>query len=456
MTTWPIRLRLTLGYAAVMAVVLGLVGWYGYARLAAGLDADLDRELAQRVQDVSGPLSRPGSSLQQLLGRGYIEHGESFAELLTPSGRVLEATPTLRGRPLLRPAQAGGAATSKRLIDVEAAPGLDEPARLLAVPFMRSGRQLVLVVGATRENGLEVQRAVRGHLLVAGPLLLLISSGMAYLLAGRALRPVERMRRQAASMSTVAGRRLVVPESRDEIARLGHTLNDMLARLNASVEAERRFVSNASHELRTPLSLLRTELDLARLRPRTREDLQAAVDSASAEVDRLIGLANDLLVLARDHGSRLRLDRVDLVELVHDCLQRRTAEERERVTTVLEPSSEVLGDLPQLRRALDNLLDNALVHGGGRVRIDTVRCGHGVEVHVLDSGPGVDAQVLPHVFERFSHGATSRGSGLGLAVVADIARVHGGSAGLVNLDDGGADAWITLPNATAEPDAVPG
>jgi len=168
------------------------------------------------------------------------------------------------------PRQATRASASKTFIDIPEAPGLNEPARLLAVPFTLNGRDMVLVVGATRENGLETLAAVRARMLRAGPILLLVTSLMAYLLAAAALRPVERMRRQATHLNlTASGQRLSVPRTRDEIARLGETLNELLARVEMSVNRERRFVANASHELRTPLALLRTEFDLATRRPRT-------------------------------------------------------------------------------------------------------------------------------------------------------------------------------------------
>jgi hypothetical protein len=224
MRTLPVRLRLTLAYAAAMSVVLGLVGWYGYARLAAGLDADLDRELDQRAQDIAGPLGDPQDSLRELAAGGYVERGESFAELVTPGGAVVQATPTLGGARILTPAQAGRAASLRTTVDVPGVPGLDEPARLLAVPFHRNDQRIVLVVGATRENGLEVLRAVRTRLLVAGPALLLASSALAYLLAAGALRPVERMSRRAQGLTgTSSGQRLPCPRrvtsSRDSGAR---------------------------------------------------------------------------------------------------------------------------------------------------------------------------------------------------------------------------------------------
>ena len=439
-----LRIRLTLVFAVLMAAVLGGVGWWAYGRLASGFSADLNRELSQRAQDISGPLARPGITLSDLAGRGFIEHGESFAELLTPAGRVVEATATLRGRPLLSPADAASASRRTTFLDVPSAPGLNERARLLAAPFRRAdGRELVLVVGATRENGFEALDEIRQRMLTAGPALLLISSLLAYLLAAAALRPVERMRRQAAAMEAGTGHRLRVPEPHDEVRRLAETLNDLLARVDDAVERERRFLANASHELRTPLALLRTELDLAERRDRTRDELLDAVHSASGEVDRMVRLANDLLALSRDEGDGLHVLRepVDVAALLEAC----ATHSRRPVTVDVAAHPTVLADETRLRQVLDNLVDNAFGHGASTVTLSAAAVDGHVELHAVDDGPGFPEDLLPHAFDRFARAPGSRGAGLGLAIVAAVARAHGGTAGAVNRPSGGADVWVRLP-----------
>ena len=314
----PVRVRITLGFALAMALVLSVVGLVAYRQLAAGLSDDLNRELQQRAQDLTFPVSQPGSSLDSLAGSGFIERGESFAEVATVDGRVLQATATLHGRPLLSPVEAARAATGTIFLDRPNAPGLNEPARMLATTVLQSGRRVVLVVGDTRENGAEALRRVRTQLALGLPLLLLLTSALGYLLVGAALRPVEEMRRRAAGISGgPAGERLPVPPGNDAIARLGVTLNNLLARVNATLERERSFAANASHELRTPLALLRTELELAVRRPRPAEDLTRAIDSAVDEVDRLIRLAEDLLLLAStdDTGLPIAPEQVDVPPL---------------------------------------------------------------------------------------------------------------------------------------------
>ena len=169
----------------------------------------------------------------------------------------------------------------------------------------------------------EVLASLLGLLLVVGPLALLLAAFAGYRLAGAALRPVESMRREAAEISSeTSGRRLPVPEARDEVRRLGETLNEMLERLDEGLARERRFVADAGHELRTPLALLRTELELALRRERSPEELAAAIRSATEEVERLIRLAEALLVLDRTGDAPLRLEELDARELL-DAVARR-------------------------------------------------------------------------------------------------------------------------------------
>jgi two-component system OmpR family sensor kinase len=261
------------------------------------------------------------------------------------------------------------------------------------------------------------------------------------------------MRREAEAVSASRpGRRLPLPRADDEISRLGRTLNAMLGRLETALERERRFVSDASHELRTPLASLRTELELAHRRERTREELEAALRSAAEETERLSQLAEDLLVLARAQGGELpvRRERIRVDELLSDVKERfaqRAAEAGRPLETDADGVLELSADRLRTEQALGNLVENALRHGRGRIlllaRMDD---GH-VELHVRDEGPGFSAEFIEHAFEPFRRADPARsgpGAGLGLAIVDVIARAHGGAARAANLD-GGADAWLELP-----------
>jgi signal transduction histidine kinase len=288
----------------------------------------------------------------------------------------------------------------------------------------------------------------------------LLALAAGYWVASRALRPVEAMRARAAGISGAPpGGRLPIPEAHDELRRLGETLNDMLARIDAAIAHERAFVDDASHELRTPLTILTTELELARRGSRTAEELRAAIVSAEAEAARLTALADDLLVIARlDQGAPALatgpLDVADLLEGARDRVAGAAGRAGREVDVAEDTGLQVVGDPASLRRALHNLADNALAHGEGTIELSARRRDGVVELHVEDRGPGLGATFLPTAFERFSREDAARsgeGSGLGLSIARAVARAHGGDAHLANRPGGGADAWIVLP---AEPEPL--
>jgi len=291
----------------------------------------------------------------------------------------------------------------------------------------------------------EVLASLLALMLVVGPLALLLATYAGYRLAGAALRPVESMRREAAEISSAtSSRRLPVPAAQDEVRRLGETLNEMLARLDEGLLRERRFVADAGHELRTPLALLLTELELALRRPRSPEELESAIRSATEEVERLIRLAEGLLVLDRSGEAALRFTELDAHELL-DAVARRFATRAAEGGRVLEVhgGGTFQGDRDRLEQALGSLVDNALAHGAGTVRLEAERDGGSIALRVADEGQGFPPDFLPHAFERFSRADPARttgGAGLGLAIVDAVARAHGGSASAA-----GATVTLVLP-----------
>jgi heavy metal sensor kinase len=442
----PIRVRLALYFALAMAVVLTTAGWFAYARVSSDLANALDQDLRARGQDLSA-LVASGGPVSSTRG-ALIENGESFSEVVDAQGRVLDATRPI-GRNLLTPAELEAARSRPLFTDRPSVPGLDEPARLLALPAVRDGQKVVLVVGATKENRAETLRSLRAAFLIGGPIALVLAGLGGYLLAGAALCPIESMRKRAADISAASlDERLPVPPADDEVSRLGETLNAMLARLEDGLERERRFVADASHELRTPLALLKTELALALKPGRSDAELRSAIESAAEGTDRLSRIADDLLLLARAErrGLRLKIEEVDVMDVLEDVAARfRT--DREISIAPGEPLV-VSADRLRLEQALTNLVDNALRHGSGLVTISALRENGAAELHVVDEGPGFGEEFLPQAFERFTRGAEGRegqGSGLGLSIVATIARAHRGEADAANRSAGGADVWITLP-----------
>jgi signal transduction histidine kinase len=441
--TLPIRVRLTLAFAAGAALILAGVGGFVYARMGAELLAATDNSLIAQADAlelaVTGPAPRLGGQGRDLRGSD-----ESFAQLADANGRVLESTRAVSRAPLVPPRILRS--VSHRTFMDRTVRGVDNVARLLVDPVEVSGQRLVLVVGTSLEDRRDALVQLAALLGIGGPVALALTSLAAWLLAGALLRPVEQMRQEADAISiSEPDRRLPVPDREDEIARLGRTLNSMLERLN-----------DASHELRTPLAILKAELDFALLRDRTPEELRATLGTAAEETDRVVRLAEDLLVLSRARRGRLEIhrQRTSMASLIGETCQMH----RRRATAVgvrIEFSvtdHEVSIDPVRVRQAVENLLDNALAHTprGGVIRVRETREDGLVRIVVEDTGPGFPGGFLERAFEPFARGAQNDGdggAGLGLAIVQAVARGHGGSAVAENRPEGGSRVTLILCHA---------
>lgn len=459
----PIRLRLTLAFALAMAVVLAATGAFLVVRLGSSLDEAVDESLETRASEVAPRLALNGGTVAGPgMGSGLVDPDERFVQVLDLRGQVVDATTTVEELPLLGPDELA-LATSQRAtwLEREEIPGIAGRARLIATSVETRDGTLVLIVGASLEDRDETVRELLTMLFLAGPAALLLASLLGYSLATAALRPVEAMRVEAAAISgSEPGRRLPLHQSRDEIHRLGETLNEMLERLEAALERERGFVADAGHELRTPLALLKTELELALRHPRSAPELEEAIRSAVVETDRLAQLAEDLLLVARSDQQQLSLrrERIEAVDLLSRVADRFTirAEEAGHVLEVEAPAGlELDADSSRLEQALGNLVENALQHAAGSIRLTAAERDGRVELHVGDEGKGFPPEYLPHAFDRFSRADDARsgeGTGLGLTIADAIARAHGGSAHVANLESGGADVWLSLPQAARQRD----
>jgi two-component system OmpR family sensor kinase len=469
MSRVPIRLRVTLAFAAAMLVVLALTAAFVYERVQDNLNESLDEGLQARADDVAALVATGGgeSGTLRLDQQRVLEAEDAFAQVLRTDGlprqpsmldgqlvatTLPESVGTVLDRDQANRAGAGPVFVTKPV------PGIPADARILARPVTARDRVSIVVVGTTTEDRDETLNGLLTTFAIGGPIALVLASALGYLVAGRALTPVEAMRRRAAAISAAEPeQRLPLPEADDELRRLGETLNAMLGRLEAAIERERSFVDDASHELRTPLALHKTELELALRYARTPEEMRAAIASAIVEVDRLIALAEDLLVLARSAEGKLALQlrRVRVTELLSDMRERFAARASESGRAlVVEPADglAVEGDRVRLERALANLIENALQHGGGEVTIRAEQAASGVRIHVEDRGPGFPPSFIDRAFERFTRGDPARGgdgTGLGLAIVDAIARAHRGSAHAENRDGRGADVWIELPASSS-------
>jgi signal transduction histidine kinase len=437
-----------------MAVVLAGTSWLLYARVSSHLTAALERNLRVRAQDLQALVDQSHTTLAEENASPFIEHGESYAQLLTPDGQVLDATDPLGRASLLTAEELRRALRKSIFMDRAQVPGLDEPSRMLAAPVGPPGHRRVLVVGLTLADRDETLGSLRDELVIAGPIALLLASLAGYGLAGLALRPIEAMRRRAEVISAESPeQRLPVPPTRDEVERLAETLNEMLSRLEAALEREREFVSDAAHELRTPLALLLTELELAGRHADSVDDLRGAIHQSTQEVQRLVQLAEDLLVVARSDQGRLPLRREQLSasQLLGSAANRfawRAEDEGRELVVAATPDVEFTGDRLRLEQALANLVDNALRYGAGEVKLSAEASNGAVELHVSDRGPGFPADFLDRAFARLTRSDHARGRGgfgLGLSIVRVIAESHGGSAHARNLTVG-ADVWIVVPS----------
>ena len=431
-----VRLRIT--------VVATLVT--GVAMLAAGawLLHTVERSLTQRLY------SSVDVRLDSL--RRAIEEGRSPADLnLTPDGDALYYQ-------VVGPQGSIMAATGNESTPLSGAAGVAgippgavvigrEQAR---TPF---GRLEVVAAGSLDPVRRSVDTVQEG-LLVSFPLLLGAVGVLAWVLAGRALRPVEAIRVEVESITgSTLDRRVPVPRSGDEVSRLAHTMNAMLDRLEDASTRQQRFVADASHELRSPVTAIRTELEVAKRTAAPHEWPQIA-DRLLAEEARLEAVIADLLLLASlDEDAASEQVVVDLAELVTEEARRRSPDREGVAIEVDAPSGAfVHGSRTQLRRAVVNLLDNAGRHARSTVRLSVHERDGRVRVLVDDDGPGIPEADRERVFERFTRldehrarNGSAGGAGLGLSLVRRIAERHGGTAIADTAPLGGARIVVDLP-----------
>jgi len=385
--------------------------------------------------------------------------GTLTVQVLRPDGQIVAASPTVdRLVPLLSPARAAATARTGSAVLLDGRPfGIPYLMRVVAVPA--SGGEIVLS-GAAYTQVRDSMRTLTGALLVGTPLLLLLLAGVTWLVVGSTLRPISALRR-GAQVITATGvtRELPVPEARDEVRVLAVTLNDMLTRLDAAQQRQRRLVSDTAHELRSPIASIRAQLEVALDHPEQQDWPQTAQD-VLADTLRLASLAEDLLVLARldEYQPRATAGKpVDLAALVTEEVER-SAGGRVPVTARTGGPCVVTGDPDGLRRLLRNLIDNALRYAKSRVEVAAHREDSEAVLTVSDDGPGIPEADRERAFDRFVRldDARSRdetqagGAGLGLAIVRAIARTHDGSAYLEDSTPG-LRAVVRIPVQNAAP-----
>jgi signal transduction histidine kinase len=452
----PIRLRLAVAFALAAAAVFALGSWLFASGLSSAqltaIDSQLTAQLAQ-----AGRYLPAGSA-----AAASAPPGDYVVQVIDAAGHVRGASPDTGTAPLVTGDQLSLARQGR--ISVTGTVD-EESARIAAAPL--SGHPgWVAVAAESLETYESTQSQVARELAVGGAVFTVVAGLGAYGLARAALSPVERLRRQVAAVSERGGapgvgtQAVEVPSTRDELAALAGTMNELLGRQQRALARQRAFVADASHELRTPLAVLQGELELAARPGRGVHELTAAVRNAGAEAERLARLTNDLLLLARSDEDQLSLrpERIDIRSLLG-----RSAElAGSRLTAAgltcrvdVRPGTCADVDANRIRQAVDNLVDNALrfAPDGSVIVLAARAAGTDLDIEVSDDGPGFPASFLPHAFERFARPDSGRsrgdgGAGLGLAIVRAIAAAHGGVATAGNKPGGGAVVRLRLPGAS--------
>lgn len=404
--------------------------------------------------------------------RTLLEGMEGYVLVLDPSGRLLYGSFALRQlseddrTTLQREAIAVKPGGQGELLDV----GGD---RLLLVAVNEDmdvpNVQRVVAAESVKSTDIAIRELIGTSLAVA-PLLLMASVGLAYMIAGRAFRPVGQMINEMRAITDGRSlhRRLPIDDANEEMARLGITLNEMMERLEKSFSALRRFTADASHELKTPLAVLRADVERSMSGASTRAERMVALEEALHETTRMADLVESLLTLARADEGRFDLhrERVDLEPLAREVFETATilAEPAGLTVTMAEPARvAVFGDRARLRQLFLNLTTNAIKYTprGGSVEVSLISYEHTAAFSVRDTGIGISASDLPHIFERFyradrarSRGTERSGFGLGLAISQWIAEAHGGTISVRSRYGRGSTFTVTLPVSGEEPDRV--
>lgn len=454
MRFWRFGLRARLMIIGVTGVAVALVaGGLGlYGALTYAVNRTLDNGALSTAHEVAAMVA------EDRLPFPVPVSGAQVIQVVDAQGRVIGGSATAdRLTPLLRPAELDRALAGEPVLVEGARASVSGPLRVSAVRVEQGqagsvSEDLRVIVALQVGDVLASRTALRNALLVSFPLLVGVLAVIAWRVIGWTLQPVETLRTGAERISG-AGRaeRLPVPEAADEIRALAVTLNGMLDRLAASRARQQSFVADAAHELRSPLASIRAQLEVA---AHLGEAGRLPVDLL-LDVGRLSALIEDLLLLARADSDTRRPavpTRFDALALLAEVAAAYAAA-RIPVTTTGGAPIELSADRDELRRAISNLVDNAVRHASSRVHLGAEPAGTDVLLTVVDDGPGIAAEDRDRVFDRFTRLDAARardagGSGLGLAIVRELVGRSGGTVGFADAA-GGLSAQIRLPTGSS-------
>jgi signal transduction histidine kinase len=432
---------------AVATVVVAIALAVGAAALITALRHTLIDEVAEagraQATDVARQLEASRTPILEVAGSD-----EQLIQVITPAGAVVASSPNVAGMPAVVRLAPGQSAQVVTPLDNDEFVAVAEGAQTA------EGLRIVVVARALVEV-LDTTTAVTQLLIIGLPMLLVVVAITAWFAVGRALAPVDAIRREVDEISAAQlHRRVPQPAADDQIGRLAATMNRMLARLESARNSQRRFVSDASHELRSPITTIRQHAEVALAHP-DRTTAKELADVVLAEQQRMQRLVEDLLLLARaDENVPLSRVPVDLDDLAFEEARRLRSTTSVAVDTSGVGAARVLGDADALRRTLRNLGENAARHASSRVAISLGTRGGDVVLTVDDDGPGIPESERERVLERFVRLDVARsrddgGSGLGLSIVDEVVRAHGGALEISRSPLGGARIQVTFQVAVS-------
>lgn len=435
------RVRTTAAAVAVVGLALLGASLALVAILDDSLTQSVDEQARIRADEVSAALSNPTFTR----GATGTREDDEVVQVVGPDGTVIAWSANVAGLPALAALSAGGSARLRPAWD----PDVDY--LLVASAAELPEGPSTVMVGRALDDVADASRIVSNLLAVGLPLLLVVVGATTWKVTGRALSPVDSIRREVESISaSELHRRVPEPTGGDEIGRLARTMNGMLTRLEASQARQRRFVSDASHELRSPVATIRQHAEVALAHP-DRVTVGELAETVRAENLRIQGLVDDLLLLARADERTLGTSSqaLDLDDVVLEEARRLAGSSRLAIDQSGISAGRVRGDAAQLRRLTRNLLDNAARHARSRIAIGVREQDGFVVLRVDDDGAGISPDDRGRAFERFvrlddGRGRDEGGSGLGLSIVAEIVAAHGGSVSIDDAPGGGARIEVRL------------
>ncbi|MBI4319617.1 MAG: HAMP domain-containing protein [Chloroflexi bacterium] len=458
-----IRMRLALWYTSVLAVTLIVFGLLLYFLMARHLIDESDASIASRAQHIASTVrvdvaAPPTLQHVELPPIDAFESPGVYVQVVQTDGVVVAHSDNLGGQELPGDQRAFAAAWTGNGVFYTAMVG-GERVRAYVQPLVVGGKIIGFVqVGRSYGEAYSVLDRLRLGLLGFGILSILLAGGIAWGIAGGALSPIASITRTARAIALSKGfsRRLEHTGSRDELGQLGLTFNEMLASLEEAYATQQRFIADASHELRTPLTAVRANLDLLKRQGNSlpAEERRALVEAAAGESERMARLVSDLLSLARaDAGQKLQMRRVELDRLLLEVYgEARLLAKGVRVTVDQIDEVSLLADADRLRQLILVLVDNAIRYTptGGEVKLSLSKDSTTAVLEVADTGTGISAEDLPHLFERFYRADKARdrdaaGTGLGLSIAKWIVEQHGGEIAVDSTLGKGSVFAVRLP-----------